>query len=65
MKGFSYFITDGNSSFWFSDWATMGRLCHKVAFVNILDTHLTLREVGLNGCWNWNVLITNCTSCYL
>jgi len=62
IDGFSYRICDENSSFWFSDWTKMGRLCHKVDFVNISDTHLTPRAVGSNGCWNWNALMTNVPS---
>lgn len=40
----------------------MGRLCQEVDFVNILYTHLTLREVGSNGFWNCNSLLTNVPS---
>jgi len=59
MRGFSYCISDEKFWFWFSNWASMERLSRKVDFVNILDTHLTLRKVSSNGCWKWNVLMTN------
>jgi hypothetical protein len=54
--GFTFKIGDGNSSFWYDSWIVKEKLSSQVPFVAIQDTHLRIRDVWVNGKWNFQLL---------
>ncbi|XP_057446239.1 uncharacterized protein LOC130738288 [Lotus japonicus] len=56
--GFQPFLGDGLSSVWYANWLGTGRLCDRVPFVNIADTHLKVADLWHGGAWNLAVLYT-------
>jgi len=58
-EGFELRLGDGNSSFWYTNWAGTGKLAEKVFFVDIHDLHMRVRDVYVDGTWNFNLPYTN------
>ena len=49
--GFDVHLGAGDTSLWYQDWLGTGRLCDRVAFVNISDTLLTVSDAWRDGGW--------------
>ncbi|GAU24184.1 hypothetical protein TSUD_84190 [Trifolium subterraneum] len=56
--GFQYRLGDGNSSFWYTNWSGIGNLVNQVPYVNIHDLQMRVRDVYIDGKWNFNLLYT-------
>lgn len=52
--GFDFRLGDGNSSFWFVNWSSIGKLTEKVLYVDIHALNLRVKDVFVNGAWNFN-----------
>jgi hypothetical protein len=60
--GFQYRLGDGNSSFWYTNWAGIGTLANQVLYVDIHDLQMRVRDVFIDGKWNFNMLYTTIPS---
>jgi hypothetical protein len=60
--GFEFRLGEGSSSFWFFNWSTNGKLAVKVPFVDIHDLQSQVKDVYVNGSWNFNFLYMNLPS---
>jgi hypothetical protein len=47
-SGYSWRPGSGNSSFWYTNWSSLGMLGTRVPFVDIHDLHLTVKDVFAN-----------------
>lgn len=56
--GFDFRLGDDNSSFWFVNWSGIGKLTEKVLYVDIHDLNLRVKDVFVNGAWNFNHIYT-------
>lgn len=56
--GFIYRVGRGNISLWYERWLHKGRLCDRVPFVDIQDTHLQIHDICKLGSWNFEQLAT-------
>jgi hypothetical protein len=56
--GFQFRLGNGNSSFWFSHWSNIGKLANQVLYVDIHDLQMRVRDVFIDGSWNFNLLYT-------
>ncbi|GAU11845.1 hypothetical protein TSUD_75960 [Trifolium subterraneum] len=51
-------LGNGNSSFWFTNWSGSGVLANQVMYVDIHDLEMRVRDVYIDGIWNFNALYT-------
>ncbi|CAJ2635744.1 unnamed protein product [Trifolium pratense] len=56
--GFQFRLGDGKSSFWYTDWSGIGILANHVLYVDIHDIEIRVRDVFIDGNWNFNLLYT-------
>lgn len=56
--GFHPLLGDGGFSLWYDDWLGTEKLCHRVSFVHISDTSITITDLWRNGAWYLQALYT-------
>ena len=56
VDGFEWKLGSGQSSLQYDVWSPLGKLCERVPFVHISDTHLRVRDACVHGVWNFNLL---------
>ncbi|MCH81431.1 RNA-directed DNA polymerase (Reverse transcriptase), partial [Trifolium medium] len=60
--GFQFRLGNDNSSFWYTDWSESGILANQVLYVDIHDLEMRVRDVYIDGKWNFNSLYTDMPS---
>ncbi|KAJ1421151.1 Endonuclease/exonuclease/phosphatase superfamily [Sesbania bispinosa] len=58
LEGFDFRLGQGDTSVWYTDWTSLGRLCDLVPFVHISDTNLVLRDLVVHSRWSFNQVRT-------
>ncbi|GAU13776.1 hypothetical protein TSUD_82850 [Trifolium subterraneum] len=58
-EGFHFHLGNDNSSFWYSNWSGNGVIANHVMFVYIHDLEMRVRDVYIDGNWQFNQLYTN------
>lgn len=53
--GFAYKVGAGNISLWFNKFLNEGYLRELVDYVNIQDSYLHLKDIYIEGNWNWTL----------